>query len=155
MGLSIHEDVSSSVMQELERLDETPVLLNNQLIKPSQCFRLSGNPPKVLYNTNCPDHLKEKIESILLKYRNRNPSASYFYTVEFSFESIHYTGRLTPEFKKNSAVPSSWHIVLNEVFFGYLHKDNNHWEISEQRPAGLVEKLGSLIDSKAYQPNES
>jgi hypothetical protein len=153
MGLSKHEGGASSIMKELELLDEDLIMLDSQRIKASQCFRLSGNPPKVIYNTNCPDYLKQKIAAILLKYRSSESAISWFYTVEFDFEDTHYTGRLTPEFKKGHDNPSSWHTVLNDVFFGHLNKDNNHWEISEQRPARLVEKVGSLIDSKAYQPH--
>lgn len=51
--------------------------------------------------------------------------------IEFDFEGKHYTGRITPEFKKGQQHPSSWHVVLNEVFFGYVHKDHDHWLVSE------------------------
>jgi hypothetical protein len=152
MGLSKHED-GSSIIKELERLDEQLMLLDDKPVRASQCFRLSGNPPQVIYNTNCPEDLKQKVEAILLRYRNREDAVSYFYTVEFDFEGVHYTGRLTPHFKDGQETPSSWHVVLNEVFFGWLHKTDNRWEVSEQRPAGLVAKLGGLIDSKAYQPH--
>jgi hypothetical protein len=150
MGLSKHSDGSHSIMKELALLDDNPVLLDGRPVKASGCYRLSGNPPQVIYNTNCPDDLKQKIEAILSKYQSRESSASYFYTVEFDFDNIHYTGRLTPGFKKGNDNPSSWHVVLNEVFFGYLQKNQAHWEVTEQRPAGLTEKVGSLIDSKAY-----
>ena len=150
MGISKHEVGNTSILKALELLDENPVLLDGKQIKASGCYRLSGNPPLVIYNTNCPDDLKKKVEAILLKYRNSMPDVSYFYTVRFDFEDIAYTGRLTPEFKKGHDNPSSWHIVLNEVFFGYLHKEGDQWETTEQRPAGLVQKLGSLIDGGAY-----
>ncbi len=69
--------------------------------------------------------------------------------IEFDFEGTHYDGRLTPETKKGHEHPSSWHVVLNEVFFGYLHKNNGHWLVSEQRPQGLVDAVGKLIEADA------
>jgi hypothetical protein len=137
--------------KELELLDENTVLLDGLSVKPSNCFRLSGHPPKVIFNTNCPEELKQKVEEILLKYESRESNISYFYTVEFDLENVHYEARLTPEFRMSHEIPSSWHVVLNEVFFGHLHKDQDQWASSEQRPGALVEKVGSLIDSKAYQ----
>lgn len=151
MGLSKHEGTDISIAEELEKLDEHLILLEGRQVKPSQCFRLSGNPPQVLYNTNCPEDLKVKVEKILARYRNREETHSYFYTIAFEFENTHYNGRLTPAFKKGNDLPSSWHVVLNEVFFGVLHKNHDRWEIAEQRPAALVEKVGSLIDKGAYK----
>lgn len=58
------------IQQALTELEEQPVLLGGKLVKPSQCYRFSATPPHVLYNTNCPDELMEKIETILSKYKN-------------------------------------------------------------------------------------
>ncbi len=69
MGLSKHSDKYVSIAAELEKIDLEPVLLNGHPTKPSSCYRLSGNPPQVIFNTNCPDDVKGKIEAILLKYR--------------------------------------------------------------------------------------
>jgi hypothetical protein len=60
-------------------------------------------------------------------------------------KGVHYDGRITPEIKTGHP-PSSYHVVLNEVFFGYLHKNNNQWHVSEQRPSGLVEMAGKQIE---------
>jgi hypothetical protein len=68
MSISIHKNDSGLLQRELDRLDEEPVLLGGQLVKPSDCYRFSSNPPHVLYNTNCPEALMEKIEYILSKY---------------------------------------------------------------------------------------
>ncbi|MEO5684865.1 MAG: hypothetical protein ABIQ88_19640 [Chitinophagaceae bacterium] len=151
MGLSKHDDGHSGVMEDLALLDDELVLLEGMLIKPSQCFRLSGNPPQIIYNTNCPADLKAKVNAILLKHRSRPSGISYFYTVEFDHEGVHYIGRLTPEFKRGGNEPSSWHTVLNDVFFGYLHCHNSQWEVSEQRPQQLVDTIGKLIDNCSYQ----
>lgn len=69
MAVFIHENNEVLLQQELQQLDEELVLLNNQLVKPSTCYRFTGNPPHVLYNTNCPETLMEKIEGILTKYK--------------------------------------------------------------------------------------
>ncbi len=58
------------IQQALNELEQEPVLLGGKLVKPSQCYRFSATPPHVLYNTNCPDQLMEKIEAILLKFKN-------------------------------------------------------------------------------------
>ncbi len=152
MDLSSHAGENSSLWKELQLLDEKPIILDGKLVKPSNCFRLSGNPPKVIYNTNCPDELKKKIEEIVSKYHPVEDNVSYFYTIVFNHNEIHYTGRITPEFKKSNDQPSSWHIVLNEVFFGHIHKNNDHWENTEQRPPGLTEKVGALIDAGSFYP---
>ena len=69
MSVSTYKNDTVLLQQELEQLDGELVLLGDQLVKPSSCYRFSGNPPHVLYNTNCPETLMEKIESILSKYK--------------------------------------------------------------------------------------
>jgi len=75
MGLSGHED-HSNIQQELDQLDETLILLENKLVKPSQCYHYASNPAHLLYNTNCPEDLKAKLEAILLKYTDGNEDSS-------------------------------------------------------------------------------
>lgn len=53
---------------ELDLLDEELLPVEGRMLKPSQCYYLETDPPHVLFNTNCPDALREKIETILLKY---------------------------------------------------------------------------------------
>jgi hypothetical protein len=72
MELSGHGGRSSFIQQELNQLDETLVLLENKLVKPSQCYHYSASPVHVLYNTNCPEDLGAKVEAILLKYTTSN-----------------------------------------------------------------------------------
>jgi hypothetical protein len=140
-----------SLWQELELLEKNPVLLDGKLIKPSGCYRLTGNPPKLIYNTNCPDELKKKVDEILLKFQASKSNVSYFYSIDFDFDNVHYSGRFTPEFEQYNDLPSSWHVVLNELFFGYVHKNSNRWENSENTSARLTAKIGNLIDSGAYR----
>ena len=68
MSISVDDNHSSLLQQELDHLDEELVLLGGQMVKPSTCYRFSGTPPHVLYNTNCPETLMERIENILAKY---------------------------------------------------------------------------------------
>jgi hypothetical protein len=53
---------------ELGELDRELVHIDGKMLKPSQCFRVETDPPHVLFNTNCPDSLKQRIESILNKH---------------------------------------------------------------------------------------
>ena len=94
--------------------------------------------------------LQNKTMNYSCASKNAAGKSAIYYTVQFTEDGIGYSGRLTPEFKtgKNECC---WHVVLNEVFFGYMHKDGNHWEVSEQRPRRLTRKVGFLIDSKSYQ----
>jgi hypothetical protein len=70
-----------------------------------------------------------------------------YFPIEFSHGETQYEGRVTPERKANHH--TSYHVVLNEVFFGYVHKHDEHWHVSEQRPASLVQKVGECIE-KVY-----
>jgi len=70
MELTGFKEKASLIQQDLDELEGELVLLNGKYIKPSQCYRFIGSPPHVLYNTNCPEHLMERIEAILLKYKN-------------------------------------------------------------------------------------
>jgi hypothetical protein len=68
-----------------------------------------------------------------------------YYTIQFDYDGIHYDGRVTPELKAHQQSPSSWHVVLNDVFFGYLSKQGAHWNVTEQRPHALVQEVGKHI----------
>ena len=70
MGLSKHSGRGGLIQQELNLLDEQPILLNGKLVKPSQCYHFSADPLHILYNTNCPDELMTKVEAILLKHKH-------------------------------------------------------------------------------------
>ena len=56
------------VKAELMLLDNYDLFVDGKHLKPSNCYYYSSSPLHVLYNTNCPDSLKEKIEDILEKY---------------------------------------------------------------------------------------
>lgn len=56
------------LLSELEELDREPVLVDGKALKPSQCYHIGTSPTHVLFNTNCPEELKEKVNRILAKY---------------------------------------------------------------------------------------
>ena len=53
---------------ELQALDMDKVEANGITLRPSQCYRLVDNSLRVMYNINCPETLRYKIESILSRY---------------------------------------------------------------------------------------
>jgi hypothetical protein len=54
--------------EELKELDKELVEVDGARLKPSQCYHYEANPAHILFNTNCPDKLKEKIQLILAKH---------------------------------------------------------------------------------------
>ena len=56
------------IKNELEELDKELLELQGKKVKPSTCYYFESNPAHILFNTNCPDSLKEKIQGILHKY---------------------------------------------------------------------------------------
>jgi hypothetical protein len=56
------------LMHELEVIEEAVVVLGDVELKPSQCFHIESDPPHVLFNENCPESLKERINEILRRY---------------------------------------------------------------------------------------
>jgi hypothetical protein len=61
-------DVSGRIQAELNELDRDLVDVDGLRLKPSQCYHFDINPTHVLFNTNCPDSVKEKVHAILSKY---------------------------------------------------------------------------------------
>ena len=62
---------------------------------------------------------------------------------------MHYDGWATPsDHQHPDGSASSYHIVLNEVFFGDLSRSGGHWTISEQRPHELVQEAAKALTSQ-------
>jgi hypothetical protein len=61
---------------ELADLDRETVEVDGIKLKPSQCYRLETDPAHVLFNTNCPCLLKERIQALMSKYLPRDESSS-------------------------------------------------------------------------------
>lgn len=60
--------VDNKLKEALEELDHEWVEIDGTKVRPSQCYHVDANPPHVLFNTNCPDSLKQKIQEILSHY---------------------------------------------------------------------------------------
>jgi hypothetical protein len=65
-----------SLVSELNDLDKELVSVDGNFLKPSQCYHFETNPVHMLYNTNCPEALKQKIEAILSKHLTWNAGSS-------------------------------------------------------------------------------
>jgi hypothetical protein len=66
-----HPDSSKlydKIRAELDLLDDELLPMEGKFLKPSQCYYLDADPPYVLFNSDCPEAWREKIEIILLKY---------------------------------------------------------------------------------------
>ncbi|MGC4038649.1 MAG: hypothetical protein QM764_21985 [Chitinophagaceae bacterium] len=64
----LSQDSVKKIMTELELLDQGLVEADGLQLKPSQCYYVGTDPFHILYNTNCPDSLKERIDSIVSFY---------------------------------------------------------------------------------------
>jgi hypothetical protein len=73
-----------------------------------------------------------------------------FFTIHFNYNNVYYEGRVSPEHPDDTGNPSSYHVVLNNVFFGYLSKNGRHWQVNEQRPEPLVELVGACIENNKH-----
>lgn len=68
MQTELPEELLNKVQEELKALDKEPVQIDGIELKPSQCYHFNVNPAHVMFNTNCPEELKEKVEAIIRKY---------------------------------------------------------------------------------------
>jgi hypothetical protein len=65
---SLPDSIIEIIKSELDILDHEMVDVNGVQMKPSKCYHFEMDPAHVLFNTNCPDNLKQKVQSILAKY---------------------------------------------------------------------------------------
>ena len=72
MNRSLPPDIIERVKAELGELEREFVNIEGKQLKPSQCYRFNGDPVHVLFNTNCPESLKSRIQSIISKYSGMN-----------------------------------------------------------------------------------
>ena len=68
MRKSLSPDTVRRLKSELGELERELVQIDGRHLKPSQCYRFNVDPVHVLFNTNCPDSLKKKINSIIARY---------------------------------------------------------------------------------------
>jgi hypothetical protein len=73
------------------------------------------------------------------------------FDISFEFDNKQYKGWVNASDDLNdSGTPVSFHVVLDDVSFGYLSFQECNWMIDEERPEGLVKQVGKQIE-KHYQ----
>jgi hypothetical protein len=60
--------IIAKLNEELGELDKEMIQVNGRWVHPSNCYRVSENLPQILFNTDCPDELKKRVQDILNKY---------------------------------------------------------------------------------------
>ena len=69
------------------------------------------------------------------------------FDISFTHDGKEYNGWVNPSEKLNdTGAPVSFHVVLNNVSFGYLSFRDCNWIINEDRPPELVKKTGKEIE---------
>lgn len=69
------------------------------------------------------------------------------FDIEFSAEGKLYKGWVNPSEKlHDDGKPASFHVVLNDVFFGNLSYSQGNWVADESRPAVLIEAAAVEIE---------
>jgi len=56
------------IKAELSALDTELVRADGIELKPSQCYHFETDPLHVLFNTNCPDELRQKVQFIISRH---------------------------------------------------------------------------------------
>jgi hypothetical protein len=68
-------------------------------------------------------------------------------SIEIVHDGQSYIGWATPSDRLHpDGHAKSYHVVLNDVFWGNLSSNKGKWTISEQRPHKLVEAVGQAIE---------
>lgn len=62
------ENNLAPLVDELNELDSEMVEVDGNQLKPSQCYHFETDPVHLLFNTNCPETLKEKVNAIIAKH---------------------------------------------------------------------------------------
>jgi len=76
-------------------------------------------------------------------------SEDKIFDISFDHDGKTYKGWVNPSDKMNDAgIPASFHVVLNDISFGYVSHNNGEWTVNEDRPEGLAGKVGMEIEKK-------
>jgi hypothetical protein len=68
------------------------------------------------------------------------------FDIQFDYNGLHYKGWANPSPKKHDDIPASFHVVLNDIFFGNLSFNQGKWINSEDRPEELTTLTGQHIE---------
>ena len=71
--------IMERIRNELYELDTDLVDVEGKQLKPSQCYRFETDPLHVMFNTNCPEKLRVRVEEILAKYTSDNESRTQYH----------------------------------------------------------------------------
>ncbi|MBO9658634.1 MAG: hypothetical protein J7527_07390 [Chitinophagaceae bacterium] len=64
-----HEEARLHLIKtELADIELEWVEIDGKKLKPSQCYKLLTDPVTILFNTNCPDSLRKRIQAIIARY---------------------------------------------------------------------------------------
>jgi hypothetical protein len=66
---------------------------------------------------------------------------------QFDYNGKHYKGWANPSKKLHDGLPASYHVVLNDIFFGHVSFTQGKWIVSEDRPDELVMLVGEKIEA--------
>ncbi|MET0242220.1 MAG: hypothetical protein ABW174_02075 [Flavitalea sp.] len=72
--------------------------------------------------------------------------AEKIFDIRFDYNGMHYNGWVNPSSKKQNGIPTSFHVVLNDIFFGNVSNGSGNWTNSEDRPEELTRLVGVSID---------
>jgi hypothetical protein len=70
-------NIEEKIKAELDELNKTYMEIDGRRINPAACYHFSIDPPHFLYDTDCPDILKEKIKAIISKYIIENERGAH------------------------------------------------------------------------------
>lgn len=68
MNAPLSPEMLTRVRNELAALDNVTVDVDGKQMLPSQCYHFEIDPAHVLFNTNCPDNIRTRVNSILSRY---------------------------------------------------------------------------------------
>ena len=71
--------IMEKIRNELLQLDTDLVDVDGKQLKPSQCYRFETDPLHVMFNTNCPDKLRDRVEEILAKYTSDHEGGAQYH----------------------------------------------------------------------------
>jgi len=60
--------IDEKIKEELTQFDQEMVEIDGMSMKAGNCFHFSTDPVHLLFNTNCPEALKERVINIVRKY---------------------------------------------------------------------------------------
>ncbi len=64
------------IKNELRALDDHSIEVNGKTLKPSQCYHIGVSPAHIIFNTNCPETIRQQVQAILNKYIKEDENRS-------------------------------------------------------------------------------